>query len=207
MSDAGKRGLLMVLSGPSGSGKSTVIHAMIRQYGIFLPPIHFSVSATTRPPRPDETEGEHYRFVAPDAFMTLRDNGGLLEWAEYAGNYYGTPTEPVCRYIEKGHVVLLDIEVKGALQVKQAYPDSLFVYLVPRSLSQLEARLRARGTESEAGIARRMQTVGEQIQHLDIYDQIVFNDTGRVDEAAFNLAAVIAARLSRGQINSHLIQA
>lgn len=189
-------GKLVVLSGPSGSGKSTVINTMLEQYRQFLPPVYFSVSATTRAPRCNEQDGVQYHFTSQAEFEALRDNGGLLEWAEYAGNCYGTPRAPIQQQISAGKVVLLDIETNGALQLKRAFPDCLFVYLIPRSLSQLEARLHARGTESEADIATRMRTVDEQLQHLEMYDHIVFNDVGHIAKAAFELAAIIASQFT-----------
>jgi len=201
-----REGFLMVLSGPSGSGKSTAIAAMQAQYRQYLPPIHFSVSATTRPQRPGEQNGVHYQFVSRNVFEELKKGGGLLEWAEYAGQYYGTPSAPVRHYIDEGHIVLLDIETYGALQVKKNHPDSLFVYLVPRSLSQLEKRLRGRGTETDESIAKRMQALDEQLQHLDIYDHIIFNNDNASDKAAFELAAIMAARCTRSNDNRSLIQ-
>ncbi|MCL2546468.1 MAG: guanylate kinase [Oscillospiraceae bacterium] len=194
-----KQGTLVVLSGPSGSGKSTVIAAMLKQYGKFLPPVHFSVSATTREPRPGEDDGVAYHFVSREKFDELVKGDGLLEFAAFAGHQYGTPYAPVKQRIELGEVVLLDIEVKGAVQIKQRHPDALFVYLVPPSLDELEDRLRKRGTECEESIAKRMQAVSEQLSELDIYDHIVFNRKGDIDRAAFELASVIMAKLASGR--------
>lgn len=164
-------GLLVVLAGPSGVGKGAV-HTELRRR---LPEAVLSVSATTRPPRPGEVDGVHYRFVDRATFERLRDEGELLEWAEYAGNLYGTPRQEA-RRAEQGAVVILDIELQGALQVREAAPQALLVFLLPPDRTELERRLHARGTEDAATIARRLEVADRELAHADRFDVRVVND-------------------------------
>ena len=189
MSDGG--GLLVVIAGPSGVGKGTV-HARVRER---LEDSVLSVSVTTRPPRPGEREGVDYRFVSRDDFSRLVREGELLEWATYAGNEYGTPRAPVQEAIARGEVVVLDIEVQGALQVKAHDPDALLVFLVPPSFDELERRLRNRGTEDEASLARRLARARDELATAEAFDVQVVNDDLEtcVDEV---LGLVRAARRS-----------
>jgi guanylate kinase len=165
-------GLLVVVAGPSGVGKGTV-HAELRRR---LPDAVLSVSATTRPPRPGERDGVDYRFVDPPTFRRMVADGELLEWAEYAGNLYGTPREPAAEAVARGAVVLLDIEVQGALQVKAADPDALLVFLHPPGMEELERRLRGRGTEDDEVIARRLRVARQEIAGAGAFDLEVVND-------------------------------
>ena len=195
-------GLPIVLSGPSGSGKSTVIRTMLEKYGRFLPHFYFSVSATTRARREGEQEGVHYHFVDRDTFGQWRRDGELLEWAEFAGNLYGTPRRPVKQHLANGETVLLDLETHGALQIKTAMHQAILVFVVPEKLSYLEKRLRARATENEETIARRIQTAKHELQAIGEYHYVIFNNENEVDKAAFELAAIIAhdrCRLARGR--------
>ncbi len=171
MTDA-STGLLVVVAGPSGVGKGTV-HAELRRR---LPDAVLSVSATTRAPRPGEVDGVHYRFVDAPTFERMVADGELLEWAEYAGNLYGTPRTPAAAAVAAGQVVLLDIEVQGALQVKRADPDALLIFLHPPSMDELERRLRGRGTEDEAVVARRLEVAREEIAGAGAFDLEVVND-------------------------------
>jgi guanylate kinase len=185
----GTTGLLVVVAGPSGVGKGTV-HAALRRR---LPDAELSVSVTTRPPRPGETDGVDYRFVDTTAFQRMIDAGELLEWAEYAGNLYGTPRAPAAAAVARGAVVLLDIEVQGALQVKRADPDALLVFLHPPSLAELERRLRGRGTEDDAAVARRLEVAREEIAGAHAFDLEVVND--RLDDCVAEvLTAIDVAR-------------
>jgi guanylate kinase len=185
----GATGLLVVVAGPSGVGKGTV-HAALRRR---LPDAELSVSVTTRPPRPGETDGVDYRFVDTTAFQRMIDAGELLEWAEYAGNLYGTPRAPAAAAVARGAVVLLDIEVQGALQVKRADPDALLVFLHPPSLAELERRLRGRGTEDDAAVARRLEVAREEIAGAHAFDLEVVND--RLDDCVAEvLTAIDVAR-------------
>jgi guanylate kinase len=195
-------GLLVVLSGPSGSGKSSIIKTVQEQYGQFLPEFYFSVSATTRPPRTGEENGRQYHFVDMKTFEQWRADNELLEWAEFAGNYYGTPLAPVKEHLRRGEVVLLDIETKGAMQIKKTMPQAMLVFVIPEYLPDLEKRLRARGTENEAAIARRMELAKRELQAISEYHYIIYNNDNSLDKAAFELASVIVhdrCRIARGR--------
>ncbi|TVR25077.1 MAG: guanylate kinase [Nitriliruptor sp.] len=165
-------GLLAVIAGPSGVGKGTV-HARARAS---LPESVLSVSVTTRAPRPGEVDGVDYHFVSPERFQQLIDEDELLEWAEYAGERYGTPRGPVEEAVAAGRIVVLDIELQGALQVKEHDPAALLVFLVPPSFEELERRLRARGTEPEAALQRRLARAREELEAAHQFDVEVVND-------------------------------
>jgi guanylate kinase len=184
-------GLLVVVAGPSGVGKGSV-HTRLRAA---LPDAWLSVSVTTRPPRAGERDGSDYRFVEVAAFEELVREGELLEWAEYAGHLYGTPFAPVSEAIAEGAVVLLDIEVKGALQVKQRVPGALLVFLAPPSFEELERRLRGRGTEDDASVRRRLEVARREVALQDRFDVVVVNDD--LERCAAQvLEAVATARAS-----------
>jgi guanylate kinase len=169
---AGRRGLLVVVAGPSGVGKGTV-HGRVRAA---LDDAVLSVSVTTREPRAGERDGVDYHFVDRPTFETMAEDGDLLEWATYAGNLYGTPRLPVVAAIAEGKVVVLDIEVQGAVQIKERVPDALLVFLLPPSFEELEARLRGRGTEDEATIAQRLEVARREVADADRFDVQVVND-------------------------------
>jgi len=161
----------LVVSGPSGAGKSSVVHGVADQV-----PFHFSVSATTRAPRPGETDGEDYFFVSRDEFEGLVAAGDLLEWAEYSGYLYGTPRRPVLEHLDRGEHVVLDIENDGAGQVKRSYPDSVLVFIMPPSIKTLEQRLRDRGDTSPQDVARRLGVARQQIADAEAnFDFLVTN--------------------------------
>lgn len=168
----GRGGLLVVVAGPSGVGKGTV-HARVRAA---LADAVLSISATTRRPRASEVDGVDYHFVDQQRFQELIDAGELLEWAEYAGHRYGTPRQPVVAATEAGKVVVLDIELEGALQVKQQDPDALLVFLLPPSFEELERRLRARGTESDVTVQQRLERARTELASADRFDVQVVND-------------------------------
>ena len=188
-----ERGLILIVSGPSGTGKSTVIGGLTARRR----DVCFSVSATTRAPRPGETDGIDYYFRSPSAFEEMIRQGELLEWAEYVGNRYGTPAAPVDRQAAAGQVVLLDIEVQGAAQVMDKRPEAVSVFLAPPSLEELERRLRGRGTDPEEKILRRLETAREECAQAGRYDYIVVNDD--VDTAVRKLDAIITAEKCRGK--------
>ena len=168
-----ERGLLIVFSGPSGVGKGTV------RQEIFSTPDHqfeYSVSMTTRPKRPGEVDGVDYFFRTREEFKDLIKKGQMLEYAEYVGNYYGTPLTYVNETLDKGIDVFLEIEVQGALQVKKKVPDGVFIFLTPPDLDELKDRLVGRGTDSEEVIRQRIERAKEEIALMREYDYAVVND-------------------------------
>jgi len=161
-----------VISGPSGVGKSSIVDAVMART-----PTRFSVSATTRAARPNEIDGIDYRFVTVEQFEALRDEGHMLEWAEYGGNLYGTPRDAVLPSIEAGDDVILDIENEGAKQVRASYPEAVMLFIRPPTLADLAERLMRRGDTSEADIERRLGVAAEQNAEAEaLYDHIVVND-------------------------------
>jgi guanylate kinase len=172
MSAPSEAGLVVVISGPSGVGKGSV-HAGL--HGL-LADIVTSVSVTTRAPRPGEVDGVAYHFVDGAGFDAMIAQGELLEWAEYAGNRYGTPRGPVDAIVDAGRIALLEVEVQGALQVRAARPDALLVFLVPPSLEELERRLRERGTEDEPTVQARLEVARSEMGARERFDHIVVND-------------------------------
>jgi guanylate kinase len=185
-------GLLLVLSAPSGCGKTTLLNRVIRD----LSGLVFSISHTTRSPRAGERDGVHYHFVDQAAFLAIRDQQptGFLEWAEVHGNWYGTSVAEVERHQQAGADVLLDIDVQGAAQVcRRANPVTIFI--APPSLSALEQRLRGRGTEDEATIAKRLNNARKELACVSAYDYLIVND--RLDEAVESLRSIIIAERSR----------
>ena len=183
-----ERGLLIVFSGPSGVGKGTV------RQEIFSKPDHkfeYSVSMTTRAQRPGEVDGKDYFFRSREEFEELIRNGQMLEYAEYVGNYYGTPLTYVNETLDKGIDVFLEIEVQGALQVKKKVPDTVFIFLTPPDLNELQERLVGRGTDSEEVIAQRIERAREEIALMSEYDYAIVND--EVPLAAERVKRVIEA--------------
>jgi guanylate kinase len=166
-------GKLVVLSGPSGSGKSTLLRLALEALG---PAARLSVSATTRAPRPGEVEGVHYYFMDRAEFVEAVGRGEFLESAEYNANLYGTPARPVFEAMARGECVILEIEVQGALQVREKAPSALFVFVDVPTFATLEARLRARGTEDEATIHRRLVRARWERDHAHCYDERIVND-------------------------------
>lgn len=181
------KGQLIVLSGPSGVGKGTVCTA-IRSCNS---EIVYSVSATTRLPRDGEQEGINYFYKSQSQFRDMMNNDELLEWAEYVGNYYGTPRSFVNETINKGKDIILEIEVQGALQVKERFPQGVFIFLLPPSLEELKSRITNRGTESEETIKDRMNVAVEELKLLEQYDYAVVNDT--ISSACSKIQAIITA--------------
>ncbi|MBW3663995.1 MAG: guanylate kinase [Actinobacteria bacterium] len=172
MTDGGRTGRLVVLSGPSGVGKGTVLRRVVERLEHAIP----SVSVTTRAPRPGETDGVHYHFVDDAEFDALVASDALLEWAPYAGARYGTPAQPVADARAAGLDVLLEIEVQGALQVRAASAEAILVFIAPPSFEELERRLRHRGTEADEAIAARLATAREELEAQGHFDHVVEND-------------------------------
>ncbi len=185
--DLSKTGLIMVISGPSGAGKTTVITDVMKT----IPGMKFSVSATTRPPRYHEADGISYYFISQTDFDELIEKDELLEWAEYAGNRYGTPIAPVLQSIKNGEVIVLDIDVQGALAVKQRCPDAIMVFISPSDPAESERRLRYRNTESEDKILARLEIARKESAYIGEYDYLVINDI--FSEAVRCLSSIVIA--------------
>ncbi len=165
-------GKLVVLTGPSGVGKGTLVKALLTRH----PQLHLSVSVTTRSPRPGEEDGKSYYFVSRSQFQSLIEQDDLLEWAEYAGNWYGTPRAQVEQLITQGQTVLLEIEVVGARKIQQTFPTALRIFILPPSVAELERRLRERDQDSPEAIARRLEKAKEEIAVSDEFDYQIVND-------------------------------
>jgi guanylate kinase len=168
-----RQGNLFVISGPSGAGKGTLVALLLER----IDDAWLSISATTRSPRGSERNGVEYRFLSPDEFERLADAGEMLEHAEYGGNRYGTPRKEVLDSIGQGKQVILEIDVQGAFQVRESYPDAKLIFIMPPSLEELERRLRTRGTDDEASIARRLERAREEIALAESYDYVIINDS------------------------------
>ncbi|WP_042471786.1 guanylate kinase [Bacillus ndiopicus] len=187
-----QRGLLIVLSGPSGVGKGTVRKELFSQANTNY---EYSISMTTRQPREGEVDGVDYFFKTREEFEGLIEQGGLLEHAEFVGNYYGTPLAYVNDTLDAGRDVFLEIEVQGAAQIRAKAPDALFIFLAPPSLSELKDRLVGRGTETEDIIAKRIATAREELEMMSLYDYVVEND--EVQNACEKINAIIKAEHCR----------
>lgn len=182
-----RRGNLFVISGPSGAGKGTLVSRLMEA----VPDARLSISATTRKPREGEVDGVHYHFITRDEFMELVDEDGFLEWAEFAGNRYGTPRSFVEQSMAKGAQVILEIEVQGAFQVREKMPDAHLVFIEPPSLEVLEERLRGRGTEDEEAVQRRLATARVELSRKMEYDIRLVNDD--LERAVDELIAIVNA--------------
>lgn len=187
MTSNADKGLLIVLSGPSGVGKGTVC-SMLRT---LAPELVYSVSATTRSPRVGEADGVNYFFKSKEQFRSMIEKDELLEYAEYVGQYYGTPRSFVADTIRAGKDIILEIEVQGAMKVKQRFPDGVFIFLMPPSLDELRSRIENRGTETDESIRSRLSVAVDEIRLLEHYDYAVVND--RVESACERIQSIITA--------------
>ncbi|PLR77581.1 guanylate kinase [Bacillus sp. V3-13] len=187
-----EKGLLIVLSGPSGVGKGTVRKEIFSQPNTAF---EYSISMTTREPREGEVDGVDYFFKKREEFEEMIEQGKLLEYAEFVGNYYGTPVDYVKETLERGKDVFLEIEVQGARQVREKFPDGLFIFLMPPSLSELKNRIVTRGTESEDVIQNRLKAAKEEIEMMNLYDYVVEND--QVERACEKINAIVIAEHCR----------
>lgn len=184
-------GLLIVLSGPSGVGKGTVCEALRSQ----MPDLTYSVSATTRKPRTGEQDGVNYFFKTRAQFKQMIEQRQLLEWAEYVGNYYGTPIDFVKEKLNEGKDVILEIEVQGALKVKKAFPTGIFIFLIPPSIDELKQRIKSRGTETKESIRNRLLVAEDEFAMIKHYDYAVINDS--IDAACERIRSIVTAERCR----------
>ena len=182
------RGLLIVVSGPAGSGKGTVNSQLVAT-GDFV----FSVSATTRAPRPGEIDGVNYHFIDREEFQRRIDENGFLEYTTYCDNFYGTPLKEALAVLENGKNLILEIECDGAKNVKKIFPEAVLIMLIPPSFSIQEERLRGRATETEDVILKRLEKAKREIEQIDAYDYIVYNYNGGSAVAADDIKAIVRA--------------
>ena len=199
---ADRRGLLIILSSPSGAGKST----LARRLRDWDPTIRFSVSATTRPPRPGEVDGKDYHFVSEEEFRWLVAKGGMLEHAHVFGHFYGSPLKPVAEAVEAGCDVLFDIDWQGAQQIRNSSlrDNVLSIFLLPPSIAELRARLEKRGQDGPDVIAKRMQKSWDEISHWDAYDYVLINDD--LDQTEDRLKTIVTAERLRRERQPGLVE-
>ncbi len=181
------KGMLMILSGPAGSGKDTVLASVYK----LMPDMVQSVSMTTRAPREGEKDGVDYYFVSHECFEAAIKENKMLEYAQYGVNYYGTPKEAVDRMLNEGKIVVLKIEVQGARNIRNIYPDAISIFITPPNMSVLEHRLRKRGTESDEDIERRLKIAADELSNINEYDYIVIND--ELENAVNDVKTIISA--------------
>lgn len=186
-----RKGVLLVFSGPSGAGKGTICRVLQQDN----PAFRLSVSATTRPPRSGEVDGVHYHFLKREVFKEMIEDGQLLEWAEVYGNYYGTPRRFVREALDQGNDVILEIDIQGALQVKEKFPEAVLIFIAPPSRSELESRIVSRGTDSLEEIQKRLSYTTGEMKLASRYDYLVIND--EVMRAVDKVRAIITAEKSR----------
>lgn len=193
------KGLLIVISGPAGSGKGTVCSHLLKT-GDFA----FSVSATTRAPRPGEQNGINYHFISKEEFINRINDGDMLEYTEYCGNFYGTPKKEAEAVLDSGKNLILEIEVEGARNVKEKYPEAMLILLLPPSFATQEQRLRGRGTETEEKILARLEQTKNELKFANCYDYVVYNYDGMDLDAAKKIISIIDAEKSSVKRNTQI---
>ncbi|WP_082234227.1 guanylate kinase [Halobacillus massiliensis] len=192
-----EKGILFILSGPSGVGKGTVRKALFEQ----STDLKYSISMTTREPREGERDGVDYFFKTREEFEKLIGEGQLIEHAEYVGNYYGTPKQYVQQTLDEGKDVFLEIEVQGALKVRENFPEGVFIFLIPPSLEELKDRIVNRGTETEEKVKNRLSAAKEEIEMMDAYDYVVVND--QVDSAVHKVQSIVLSEHCKRERVAH----
>lgn len=185
------QGRLFVVSGPSGAGKGTICQALLQKKS----DIELSISMTTRKPRSTETEGVNYYFVSEETFLSGIENDDLLEYAKVYGNYYGTPKQKVLDKLAEGKDVILEIDIQGAMKVRETYPQAIYIFILPPSMAELRKRITGRGTENETAISMRMNEALKEISYIGKYDYCVVN--GDLDEAVSRVLAIITTEHCR----------
>jgi guanylate kinase len=195
-----ENGLLVILSGPSGTGKGTVLKKVLSSRKNTM----LSVSATTRKPRAGEKDGADYYFMTREKFSRIKEDGGMLESAEYCGNFYGTPLAPIKDWTSKGIDVVLEIDVQGGFQVKNKVKDSVGIFILPPSMQALGHRLRKRGTEEESAVQSRLSAARLEIAKAVSYDYVVVND--EIEKASDMVCRIMDAEKLRASRNEHLIE-
>lgn len=194
------KGTLYVLSAPSGCGKGTVLAEVLKE----LPNLSYSVSATTREPRPGEVDGVNYYFVSKEKFSELINNDGMLEYACFTDNYYGTPKAQIMQKLDNGEDVILEIETAGAMMIKAVYPEAVLIFMLPPSIEELKRRLLKRGTESEEVIEKRIAQAAREIKHAPSYDYIFINDD--LDKAIEDLMSILKSSKYLSKLNNDTIK-
>ena len=180
--------ILLIISSPSGAGKTTLTHRLLQEF----PELRFSVSHTTRQPRPNEVDGQDYHFVDPQGFRQLIDEGSFAEWAEVHGNLYGTSLAEIDRARSDGkHGVLFDVDYQGARQIKEKFPEAAGVFILPPSMDELRRRLDSRGSDDEESMRRRLQKAQEEIEHYPFFDYMIVND--ELQQALAELRGIVLA--------------
>lgn len=193
------RGILYVVSAPSGCGKGTILETVLKNNSS----IYYSVSATTRLPREGEKDGVNYFYHTKEEFQKLIDEDGMLEYASFCDNFYGTPRKQAEEKLEQGFDVILEIETKGAMQVKKCCPDAVFIFILPPSMNELKRRLKKRGTESDEVIQKRLDTAAGEIRCAENYDYIMIN--GELEKAILDFEAIIRSTKMTISRNSNKI--
>ena len=184
-------GEIYIVSAPSGAGKTTLLTRLLAA----VPGLRFSISLTTRAPRSGETHGREYFFVTPEEFLQIRDQGGLLEWVEQFGHFYGTSRDYISRSLDEGYGIVFDIDVRGAKALKKSFPQAVFIFILPPSLEILEQRLRQRGEVPPPELARRLAQSHGELGEAHWYDFLVVNDD--LEEAQTRLQAIVLANRCR----------
>ncbi|MBR5246637.1 MAG: guanylate kinase [Clostridia bacterium] len=182
-----KEGMLILFSGPSGVGKDTVLDIVLNKDKS----LQKSISLTTRSIRENEVDGKDYYFISQDEFQDMIAKGQVLEFAKYGSNFYGTPKAPIDKWLSEGKTVILKIEVQGASKIKELYPDSVAIFVLPPSMKELESRLRSRGTENEDDVIKRLDIAREEVKRSKDYDFIVINDD--LESASNNVLSIVKA--------------